>query len=174
MVEMPAEDRLNDIGVLRRREIEVRILAPFIEALGQEFDRQRVIEIARQIILQIAVRQGEQLAAKAGGCSLAQYAASLDAWTRHDAMQIQVQEQNDTTFAFNVTRCRYAEMYQELGIPELGELLSCSRDAALIQGFNPRVKFSRTQTIMQGAACCDFRYELQAGADQQHADDQGE
>lgn len=57
-----------------------------------------------------------------------------------------------------VTRCRYAEMYRALGIPELGETLSCSRDAALIEGFNPEVEFTRSQTIMQGAACCDFRY----------------
>jgi hypothetical protein len=49
-------------------------------------------------------------------------------------------------------------MYRALGIPELGEVLSCQRDAALIEGFNPDVTLTRTQTIMQGAACCDFRY----------------
>jgi L-2-amino-thiazoline-4-carboxylic acid hydrolase len=57
-----------------------------------------------------------------------------------------------------VTRCRYAEMYRALGIPELGEVLSCQRDAALIEGFNPGVTLERTHTIMQGAATCDFRY----------------
>ena len=49
------------------------------------------------------------------------------------------------------------------GIPELGAVLSCNRDASLIDGFNPDVRFTRTQTIMQGAPCCDFRYE-QPGA----------
>jgi hypothetical protein len=51
-------------------------------------------------------------------------------------------------------------MYKELGIGELGALLSCGRDAALIVGFNPKIKFTRTQTIMEGAPFCDFRYEL--------------
>ena len=49
-------------------------------------------------------------------------------------------------------------MYRALGIPELGAVLSCNRDAALIEGFNPAIRLTRTQTIMQGAPCCDFRY----------------
>jgi hypothetical protein len=74
-------------------------------------------------------------------------------------MRIDVIEQNDERFAFDVVRCRYAEMYRALGIPELGAVLSCNRDAALIEGFNPDITLTRTQTIMQGAACCDFRYQ---------------
>jgi hypothetical protein len=50
-------------------------------------------------------------------------------------------------------------MYRELGIPELGAILSCGRDAALVEGFNPGVQLTRTQTILQGAPCCDFRYQ---------------
>ncbi len=63
-------------------------------------------------------------------------------------------------FAFNVTRCRYAEMYRELGIPHLGPVLSCARDFALIEGFNPLIRLTRTQTLMDGAPTCDFRYRL--------------
>jgi hypothetical protein len=70
-------------------------------------------------------------------------------------------EQTGNRFAFNVTRCRYAEMYRALGIPELGALLSCNRDAALIAGFNPDIKLIRSQTIMEGAPFCDFRYTLE-------------
>jgi hypothetical protein len=68
--------------------------------------------------------------------------------------------QNEKFFAFNVTRCRYAEMYRELGIPELGAVLSCHRDGEFCRGYNPAIGFERTQTIMQGATHCDFRYTL--------------
>ena len=57
-------------------------------------------------------------------------------------------------------RIDYAEMYRALGIPELGAILSCNRDAALIEGFNPDVAFTRTQTIMGGASHCNFVYTL--------------
>ena len=49
-------------------------------------------------------------------------------------------------------------MYTRLGLAELGGLLSCARDAAMIDGFNPEIAFTRTQTIMEGATHCDFRY----------------
>jgi hypothetical protein len=42
---------------------------------------------------------------------------------------------------------------------EFGKILSCNRDGALIEGMNPEIRFTRTQTIMEGAPFCDFRYE---------------
>ena len=82
----------------------------------------------------------------------------LKNWKKGDAMQIDVLEQNEVRFLFNVTRCRYAEMYRDLGIPELGALLSCNRDFTLVQGFNQQIDLERTQTIMEGAPFCDFRF----------------
>jgi hypothetical protein len=73
-------------------------------------------------------------------------------------MRLRIIEHTSETLTFDVVRCRYAEMYQALGIPELGSVLSCNRDAALVEGFNPHIQLTRTQTIMEGAACCDFRY----------------
>lgn len=158
-----AEDlmRLNALGVLTRREIEVRILAPVLDALGNEFGRERVLELTREVIINIALQQGELIAESQGGNSLHHFAGSLENWKKDDAMQVEVLEQNEKSFYFNVTRCRYAELYRELGIPELGWILSCNRDYSLIQGFNPGIHLARTQTIMEGAPFCDFRYEIE-------------
>jgi hypothetical protein len=52
-----------------------------------------------------------------------------------------------------------------LGIPELGALLSCNRDAALIEGFNRNITLERTQTLMEGATFCDFRYEVRGAGE---------
>jgi len=150
--------RLNAIGVLTRREIEARILAPVVDALGREFDRTRVVEIVREVIISLAREQGRAMAATAGDTSLTAFAGTLEPWTRDEALTIAVTDQSDERLAFDVTRCRYAEMYRALGIPELGAVLSCNRDAALIEGFNPDIILTRTQTLMEGAPCCDFRY----------------
>jgi len=155
-------DTLNEIGVLKRREIEARILAPLINAFAEEFGRERVIEIAKQVIVGIARRQGKALADQLGGSSLAHFVSGKDPWVKGDALQIEVLEASNTTYSFNVTRCRYAEMYRALGIPELGAVLSCGRDFALGEGFNPDLKLTRTQTIMEGAPYCDFRYRMEA------------
>ena len=111
------------------------------------------------MIVTIARQQGRGLAAGLGADDLAAFASAIEPWTRDGALEIEVLERSDHAFHFNVTRCRYAEMYRALGIPEVGALLSCNRDFALIEGFNPKVKLPRTQTIMEGASHCDFRCE---------------
>lgn len=153
-------DTLNAIGVLKRREIEARILKPVLEAFACELGWERTVTILREVIVNIAREQGKELAQAMGGCSLAHFAASLENWQKDDAMQIEVLAQSEAEFSFNVLRCRYAEMYRALGMEQLGSVLSCSRDQALIEGFNPAIELTRTQTIMEGAAFCDFRYRL--------------
>lgn len=158
--EMP-EDNLNaKIGVLTRREVEARILAPMLDAMGETFGRERVLQVMRDTIIRIARKQGRELAGHMGGITLQHFAASLKDWTRDNALEIDVIEQTDEAFSFNVTRCRYAELYEKLGVRELGTALSCARDFALIEGFNPDVSLKRSQTIMEGAPHCDFRYCL--------------
>jgi hypothetical protein len=51
-----------------------------------------------------------------------------------------------------------------MGEPELGFLLVCSADFDLAEGFGPDIKLARTQTIMQGARHCDFRYKRSGSA----------
>jgi hypothetical protein len=160
VIESMPTDRLNEIGLLRRREIEARILAPLLEALGREFGRERVLEVAREVIVDIAREQGRQLAEGIGECSLTAFAQIKETWRAGGALEIETLEQSDEALSFNVTRCRYAEMYRALGIPELGEVLSCNRDFSLAEGFNPDLELKRTQTIMQGAPFCDFRYRV--------------
>jgi len=157
-------DTLNDVGVLKRREIEARILAPLIDAFAAEFGREQVVEIAKRAIVQIARDQGRALADHLGGNTLAHFVKSQANWQKGDALTMEILRVDDTAYDFDVTRCRYAELYRALGIPELGAILSCGRDFALGDGFNPDLKLTRTQTIMDGAPRCDFRYRLEQSA----------
>jgi len=150
---------LSKISILARREIEARILGPVIFAFIKEVGKERALQILEPIIQSLARESGRQLAKWMGGNSLEAFARGMDLWTREDALRMDIIEQNPRRFAFNVTRCRYADMYKELGMLEFGKVLSCNRDAALIEGMNPEIRFTRTQTIMEGAPFCDFRYE---------------
>ena len=155
----PQPDTLNDVGVLTRREIEARIVAPLLERLADAYGA-GVYEVARDVIVDVARAQGTDLADRVGGTSLPEFAAGLGAWAADGALESEVRELSDEVFAFDVHRCRYAEMYRALGLEELGATLSCNRDASLIEGFNPNVRFTRTRTIMSGDDHCDFRFEL--------------
>jgi|TARA_B100000809_G_C15126904_1_gene526672 hypothetical protein len=59
-------------------------------------------------------------------------------------------------FDMDVNQCRYAEMMDELGGREFGHLLVCNRDFAAAKRIG--MTLTRTQTRMQGADHCDFRY----------------
>lgn len=150
---------LSKISILARREIEARILGPVIAAFIKEVGKERALKTLEPIIQSLARESGRQLAKWMGGNSLEAFVRGMDLWTREDALHLEIIDQSPKRFAFNVTRCRYADMYKELGMLEFGKVLSCNRDAALIEGMNPEIRFTRTQTIMEGAPFCDFRYE---------------
>ncbi len=158
----PPPDYMNVVGLLNRREIEARLLAPLLTALETECDHDRLWEVTRSIIREAAYQQGIQLAESAEKNDLEHFATIQETWKKDNAILTEVLELSNKRFSFNVFRCRYAEMYQHLGITELGKILSCERDFALIEGYNPDIHLIRTQTIMEGADICDFCFEFQS------------
>ena len=76
------------------------------------------------------------------------------------ALEVEVLREADERFDFNVTRCRYAEMYNEMGMGDIGHLLSCARDGSFCTGYDPRIELERGATIMGGAKHCSFRYSF--------------
>ena len=145
----------------RRREIEAGVIAPLVAAFAAEIGGERAHAILADVVRKLAVDAG--CAAAASGTGLDGLKRAVDRWTEGGALELTVLRDDADGFDFDVTRCRYAELYHALGIPELGPLLSCNRDAAFIDGFDPAIRFARTQTIMGGASHCDFRYRAAPG-----------
>ena len=88
-------------------------------------------------------------------------AKAFASFAKDDALDYRVRAQTEDAYEIDVTGCRYAQFYKELGEPELGFPLVCSADFTFARGFGPDIKLTRTQTIMQGASHCDFRYRRQ-------------
>jgi hypothetical protein len=85
-------------------------------------------------------------------------AAIQHLWTQGGALSTKVLRLDEDHFDYDVTHCAYAEMYKELGLGELGFVLSCGRDAAFIEGYAPHLVLTREKTIMTGDEKCEFRY----------------
>lgn len=146
------------MSLLQRREIEAQIAAPLVRAFMGEFGRERTLRTVERVIKKLARRKGAEMAKRAGGNRLKRFVkAVLPVWCEGGALHVEVLEANSQRCSFNVTRCKYAEMYKRLGLEEFGCLFSCGRDFAFIGGFNPKLKLKRTQTIMEGDRFCDFR-----------------
>jgi hypothetical protein len=142
---------------LERRRIEAGVLIPMVQAFQRAFGKDRANEVAREVIRELARQDGSRWAGQFGSDLKAmQKVAQL--WSAGGALEIETLAAGDERLEFNVTRCRYAELFQELGLPELGALFHCSRDFAMAGGFSPDIELERTQTLMQGASHCDFRF----------------
>ena len=148
------------LPLLEQREIEARIVGPLVRAFEKELGEERTLAIVAEVIRGLARESGAELARWLGEQTLEAFAQSLDRWRENGALELEMLEQSPTRLAFNVTRCRYAEMYRALGLADLGGSLSCQRHFTLAEGFNPAIELTRTQTIMEGAPFCDFRFHV--------------
>jgi len=149
------------ISLLQQRGIEAEVLIPFIRRLEEELGRERAHQVAREVIGEIAREQGRRVAEALQRDDLEGFTHVKDSWGGAGGdLQIETLRQDGEALEFNVVGCRFAEMYRRLGAQDLGFLLSCQRDFSLSEGYSSDLHLTRTQTIMQGAAYCDFRYRL--------------
>lgn len=147
------------ITILEQRRIEAGIVKPIYDVLVQELGSERARALIGEAIRRAARQAGETLAEEMGGATtLLTFARVLDRWKEGDAYEMEVLAEADRQFDFNIRRCGYAEMYKKMGLGEIGHLLSCQRDGALCEGYDRKIKMTRTQTIMEGASYCDFRF----------------
>ena len=150
-----------DIPVIEQVKIQAQVLVPLVKTLRAELGEERANTIVRKALAVLYRKLGEQWWRRQGGRDLGETMASaFDRFAAVDALDYEVLRRTPDGFDINVTGCRYAEFYKEIGAPELGFLLVCSADFSMAEGFGADVQLTRTQTIMQGASHCDFRYAL--------------
>jgi len=148
------------IPLIQQAKIQAQVLLPLVKALQVELGEERANALVRRALGDIYRRYGEEFWRTKNEKNLGKSVASAFAtFAGEDALDYRVREQSQDAFEIDVTGCRYAEFYKELGEPELGFLLVCSADFAMADGFGPDIKLTRTQTIMQGASHCDFRFK---------------
>src|SRR3954451_9976671 len=151
------------VSVIEQAKIQAQVLVPLVKALQAELGEARANALVRKALGDLYRGFGEEFwKAKNSTNNEADLgkavASAFKTYARDDALAYDIIEQTQDAFAFDVTRCAYAEFYKALGEPELGFLLVCTADFATADGFGADVRLTRTQTIMQGASHGDFRY----------------
>ncbi len=147
------------LSMIEKRRIEAEILKHVYDQLKESHG----IEVARstigEAVRRSALEQASRFAAQSPkGTSLQGFIDMQPLWTAEGALTVEEVGRSENSYAFNVVRCRYSEMYKAMGLGEIGDLLSCQRDGTFCEGYDPKLKLERTQTIMKGASHCDFRF----------------
>jgi hypothetical protein len=148
------------VSIIQQAKIQAQVLVPLVKAMQSELGEERANALVRSALADTYRRYGEEFLREKNEKNVGKLMASAFAnYARDDALDYAIIEQSEDVFGFDVTGCRYAEFYKELGEPELGFLLVCSADFDTAEGFGRDIQLTRTQTIMQGASHCDFRYK---------------
>jgi hypothetical protein len=142
---------------LERRRIEAGVLVPMFRALRKALGDEQARSLMRDVICELARADGQHWSSQFGD-GLAGLEQVTALWAAGGALNIAGMQRSDTELSFKVTRCGYAQLYRDLGLPELGALVHCSRDFAVAEAFAGDLTLTRTQTIMQGADHCDFHF----------------
>lgn len=148
------------MSMLAARTAQAALVARIREVLRKETDPQTADGILAEAIRADARAAGAAFAALApAGPCLQHFATVLDRWREGSALAIEGVTLTESCLSFAVTGCAYARAYADMGLdPELGFILSCSRDEPFAQGYSPCLSMRRSATIMQGAPACVFTF----------------
>ena len=94
--------------------------------------------------------------AEATGRSDPEYLFRLFSDAVHDH---EVLRKDGEALEVRVTRCAHAEAFKEFNAADVGMRMICMGDHAVVEGFNPGMRFTRPKTIMAGDDCCHFVFE---------------
>jgi hypothetical protein len=144
---------------LKRREVQAPIVSSLINAFADKIGYNEAIEITKEVIREDAILSGKTLAEEYSGNSIAELSKIVkEVWAGDEAFELKIIKETEKELFFDVSYCGYAQIYEKLGVKSLGCTLSCIRDFYFLEGFNPKITLKRTETIMEGADHCDFRY----------------
>jgi hypothetical protein len=147
---------------------EVRVLLPVLQAARAELGEDRANRLIFDALRGSRRELYKQIGARFPGSPKEKWDAMNSLYPiriRENEFGIEVLKQDSEAFEFNVTRCKFAEFFQQIGEPDLGVVLMCDGDFQVVDEVaSPDVELTRTQTLMQGGCCCDYRFRIKGSS----------
>ena len=71
-----------------------------------------------------------------------------------------ITKQTDTEVQIECRKCPFVSLSLDNGMKEVGYSKYCMSDYGIVEGFNPRIEFTRTKTLMEGKEICNHHYKM--------------
>lgn len=155
------------LTAFERIEIQMEAIVPLVR------DLQRIL--GRQVVLDALRLRAKQLAEDARATrpepgDPRSVERAIEMFGAGGALDYEMLELDAARASIDVRGCKYAEMMRRLDALDLGADLICEMDHAMAIGAG--LHLERTQTCMQGASHCDFRYTPLRPHEGEEADDE--
>ena len=151
-----------DISMLDKVKIQAQVLVPVMRALRAELGRDKADALVKGALRDWSKQIFADISGGIEGSPRKKFAAMNTALAEITEREVtfDMHRRDKEALEFDIRSCRFAEFFRALGEPELGALLICQTDVDIAEAGGSEVSFSRTQTLMQGGACCNFRYRF--------------
>ena len=151
-----------NISLLEKTRIQAQVLVPVMKAMRAEMGREKADALVKGALREWSKQLFADVGKTIEGSPGRKFAKMNTALAEITEREVTFEMHRDDREAreFDVTSCRFAEFFRALGEPELGALLICHVDADIADAGGGDVSFQRTQTLMQGAPYCNFRYKF--------------
>jgi predicted ArsR family transcriptional regulator len=148
--------------LLSKVKIQAQVLVPLVRALRAELGEDKANALVKRALRDWSAELFADIGKEIDGAPRKKWAAMHTAMGEISEQEVTVEmrRQDREALEFDITSCKFAEFFRALGEPELGTLLLCSTDIDIAAAGGDQVEFSRTQTIMNGAKYCNFRYRF--------------
>jgi hypothetical protein len=158
------DDYLVDskISMLDKTRIQAQVLVPVMRALRAEVGKEKADAIVRGALREWSKQLFAAIGSDIDGSPRRKWAAMQGALNDITEREVtfDMLRKDKEALQFDITSCRFAEFFRALGEPELGALLICATDFDIAAAAGGEVSLDRSQTLMQGAPCCTFRYKF--------------
>lgn len=153
-----------NVPFLEQVKIQAQVLVPILKEFQKELGKEKVNEIVTRAIDPVYRQLGVDFWTHVPGSPTDKLRAAGVMFATPDekgnAIEIHEVKKTDSDYDINVTHCRYAEFYKELGDPQLGSLLICGIDPPMTAGYGGKVTLRRDRTIMKGDKQCEFHWHV--------------
>lgn len=82
----------------------------------------------------------------------------LNAPSFQNGLKYNIVVDSDKELKLKVTKCLWSKVFNDLNKPEIGYCAVCHADFVVAETFHPKIKLTRTKTLMQGNDQCDHTY----------------
>lgn len=155
-----SNDNEKMIPLFDEVKLQAQILVPVMNELRAELGKEKADELISKAIRPYVRSVYHKIGERKTGEPLEKWEKVWDEIRPRigDNVEREFIRNDDSARDYNVKRCKFAEFFNEIGEPELGTMLMCDFDYYIAEIGAPVVELTRTQTIMEGADHCDFRY----------------
>ena len=146
----------RDIPFFLIQKIRMKSVVPIIRAMEETFGKDPVHTVLEQRVVSGIEQARNAVEYQGREPDFVKAAKGIQFFAAGDALKYDILASDRDRLDFDVKNCQYAKVMQELDATDLGYLLICQGDYAA--AYQSGMELTRTQTRMQGADFCDFRY----------------